>query len=118
MNNRIKEIRKNTGYSQEKFGKVIGVSRDTIANIEAGRIEIKDIFITSICREFSINEEWLRTGNGEMKMALTRNQEVADFADELMAEVDESFKKRLIIALSKLNASDWEVLAKIADELK
>lgn len=66
MNKRIKNIRGNEKLSQEKFGKKIGVSRDTIANIEAGRIEIKEIFITSICREFNINEEWLRTGKGEM----------------------------------------------------
>lgn len=66
MNNRIKEIRKQAKLSQEKFGNAIGVSRDTIANIEADRIEIKEIFITSICREFNVNEEWLRTGNGEM----------------------------------------------------
>lgn len=66
MNNRIKEIRKQAKLSQEKFGNAIGVSRDTIANIEADRIEIKEIFITSICREFNVNEEWLRTGQGEM----------------------------------------------------
>lgn len=117
MNNRIKEIRKDDGSSQEKFGKVIGVSRDTIANIEAGRIEIKDIFITSICREFSVNEEWLRTGQGEKYKKLTRNQEISDFANNLMEDLDESFRKRIILALSKLNENDWKVLEKIADEL-
>lgn len=62
MNKRIKEVRTSEKLSQEKFGKKIGVSRDTIANIEMGRIDIKDIFVTSICREFNINEKWLRYG--------------------------------------------------------
>ncbi len=117
MNKRIRAIRDEQKLSQEKFGKIIGVSRDTIANIEAGRIEIKDIYITSICREFNINEEWLRTGEGEMRKELTRNQEIQSFANDIMENVDESFKKRFMLALSKLNESDWETLEKIVNEL-
>ena len=52
-----------------------------------------------------------------MREKRTRNQELAIFANEIMEDVDESFKKRLVLALSKLNESDWETLKKIADEL-
>lgn len=117
MNKRIRAIRDEQKLSQEKFGKTIGVSRDTIANIEAGRIEIKEIYITSICREFNVNEDWLRTGEGEMRKERTRSQEIGAFANEIMTDVDESFKKRFLLALSKLNESDWETLEKIATEL-
>lgn len=118
LNKRIRLIRDEEKLSQEKFGKVIGVSRDTIANIEAGRIEIKDIFIASICREFRINEDWLRTGKGEMKKGRNKNEEISIFLNDIMEDVDDSFKKRFIRALSKLNESDWETLSKIADELE
>lgn len=118
MKDRIKQIRKDKELTQTEFGEKIGVKGNTITNYETGLRNPTDAVIHSICREFSINEEWLRTGNGEMKMKLNRNQEIADFADELMQEVDESFKKRLVIALSKLKESDWEVLQKIAEELK
>lgn len=118
MNNRIKEVRESQKLSQSKFGEKIGVSRDTVANIEAGRIEIKEIFIKSICKEFEINEDWLKTGQGEMKKILSRTQEIGAFANDVMGEMDESFKKRFILALSKLNERDWETLEKIADVLK
>lgn len=117
MNNRIKEVRRMTGYSQEKFGKEIGVSRDTIANIEAGRIEIKDIFITSICRTFSINDVWLRTGYGEMKKEKNKDEEILEFLSEIMNDVEDSIKKRMISALIKLDSKDWEAIERIADKL-
>ena len=118
MKDRIKKVRKDKGLTQTEFGEKIGVKGNTITNYETGLRNPTDAVILSICREFSINEDWLRTGNGEMKMKLTRNQEIGDFADNLMGELDESFKKRLIIALSKLKESDWEVLERIAEELK
>lgn len=66
MFKRIKEIRAEINLNQSEFGKRIGLSRDTVANIEGSRAEIKDIYIKSICREFHVNETWLRTGEGEM----------------------------------------------------
>lgn len=66
MNERIKELRKALKMTQAAFAGALGVSRDTVANIECARIEIKDIFIVSICREFGASEEWLRNGTGDM----------------------------------------------------
>lgn len=66
MDKRIKEIRESAGLTQVEFGKKIGLARNTIANYETGNRIPSNIVINSICREFGINEEWLRTGNGEM----------------------------------------------------
>ena len=115
MNERIKLIRKNFDMSQEKFGKTIGVSRDTIANIESDRIEIKDIFITSICREFNINENWLRTGNGEMFNPISKNEEIADMISDVIKSDEKDFKRRLISALARLDDTGWENLEKLID---
>lgn len=66
MDKRIKEIRESAGLTQVEFGKKIGLARNTIANYETGNRIPSNIVINSICREFGINEEWLRTGKGEM----------------------------------------------------
>lgn len=66
MNTRIKFLRKNSGLTQEKFAERIGLKQNSIALIESGKRNISDQAILSICREFGVREEWLRTGNGEM----------------------------------------------------
>jgi len=66
---RIRDVRKNDlGMTQTEFGKTLGVSRSVIKNIELNalaRPEQKDPLIKLICKEFGINEHWLRTGEGE-----------------------------------------------------
>lgn len=66
LKNRIKKIRKDVGLTQVKFGERIGVKGNTITNYENGLRNPTDAVILSICREFNINEKWLRTGEGEM----------------------------------------------------
>lgn len=68
MNNRIKKIRETLNLTQEEFGKKIGTARNTIANYESGNRKPSNAIITSICREFDINEEWLRYGIGDMEI--------------------------------------------------
>ena len=66
MNERLKELRERLGLNQVEFGTRIGVQRSTISNYEQGlRVPI-DAVITLICREFNVNETWLRTGDGDM----------------------------------------------------
>ena len=67
MNKRLKQIRNNLGLSQEEFGKKIGIeSRAHISSLENGTRNITDRIIKDTCREFGINEKWLRTGDGDM----------------------------------------------------
>lgn len=66
MNARIRELRKNLGLSQTEFGERLGLKQTTIAGYETrGRTPI-DAVVSLICREFSVNETWLRTGDGDM----------------------------------------------------
>ncbi len=67
MNDRIKMIRKDNGLSQQKFADKLGISRGNIAAYEVGKNLPSDAVISLICTKFDINEDWLRTGNGEMK---------------------------------------------------
>ena len=63
---RVKAIRKAKEMTMEKFGKRLGVTRTAISNIESGNRGVTEQMLTSICREFNVNEDWLRNGVGEM----------------------------------------------------
>lgn len=76
MKNRIKRIRKEAGLTQKEFAEKLGIKQNTVATYEMGRIGVSDAVIISICREFNINEEWLRTGLGDM-----HSDADMDFAD-------------------------------------
>ena len=118
ISERIRFLRKEKLHlTQEALGEPLGLTRANIANIEAGRIAVTERVIISLCKEFKINEEWLRTGEGDMFVPLTRSEAIAEFAGSLMKEEDASFKKRLIEALAKLNEQEWEVLEGIARKL-
>lgn len=78
-NKRIKEIRKALKLTMEEFGSRLGVNRSTISRIESGGINVTEQMRRAICREFGINEAWLRDGIGEMR-ELIYGEEVAAFA--------------------------------------
>ena len=63
---RIREVRKKVGITQDDFSKKIGAARNTITNYEIGSREPMEVTIKAICREFNVNYEWLKEGIGEM----------------------------------------------------
>lgn len=113
---RIKKIRKEFDLTQTEFANRIGSAQNTIARYEMNNRTPSASVIVLICKEFNVNEEWLRTGNGEMFMLCSRNQAITDFAENLINEPD-SFKKRLFEGLAALDEKDWEYLEKIAMKL-
>ncbi len=116
MKNRIELIRQNLGYSQDKFGEILGVTRSSVCAWEAGRRNISDSIIKSICREFDINEEWLRTGNGEMKLISSEDDEVMKYVGLLLKDREDFVAqkiKRFIIGYEKLDAEDRKVVEKL-----
>lgn len=66
MKSRIKKIRKELDLTQQEFANKIGISRGNVGAYEVGKNAPSDAVISLICREFNVNEEWLRTGVGEM----------------------------------------------------
>lgn len=99
--------------TQQKFADKLGVKRNTVGQWECGINAITDQVITSICREFNVNEDWLRTGQGEMFIKQTRDEQIASFIGSIQSSEDDSFKKRFISMLSSLDESEWEVLEKM-----
>lgn len=119
MKNRIKQIRKaSENDSQEKFAKSLGLSRTFIAQVETGTNTFSDRTIKDICRIYKVNEEWLRTGEGEMKQPRSDNEVIAEFVNDVMESKSDDFRKRLINALSQLNEDEWKVLEELAKKMQ
>lgn len=114
---RVKQIRKDNGLTLEKFGEKVGVTKQTISRIENDINSLTDQMVLSICREFDINEEWLRTGEGEKEIALSKEEYIADFVSRVLKSKDDSFKKRYISMLSRLDEKGWEALEQVASAM-
>lgn len=84
MKDRIKQLRNTLGLTQEKFAERLGVKRNTIATYEIGRNEPIDAVISLMCREFNVNETWLRTGEGEMFKEHSPSDEVGYYVEDLL----------------------------------
>lgn len=96
MKDRIKKIRKKNQLTQAAFGERIGVKGNTITNYESGARNPTDAVLLAICREFNVNEKWLRTGEGDMELQLNRED-------------------RHFINVGKLQRTDDETIIRWAD---
>ena len=117
LNERIKKLRRTLDLTQQEFADKIGIKRNSLANYETGRNTPIDAIVVSICREFNVNEEWLRNGIGEMFLPTDRNADIARLTKQLLDEESDSFKNRLISILSNLSVEEWQYLEKRAKEL-
>lgn len=113
---RVKEIRKAKGLTLEKFGDKIGLKKNSISQIENGKNELTEANAKAICREYNVNEEWLKNETGEMFL-VDRQDQIAKLTADLFKGEKNSFKERLILALAGLNESEWEMLEKIAEKI-
>lgn len=120
MNERVKELRSTLNLSAEKFGGRIGVTRSAISKMELGVCKVSEQSIISICREFNVNEEWLRNGTGEMFNTLSQDEELAYIVGQALPHADD-YVKNTFIALGKLSKEftpdDWAVVKKFVDAL-
>ena len=115
MKERIKQVRKEAGLSQTKFGDRIGVTLSAVQKWEMGHNVPDSSSIKLICDKFGINETWLRTGAGEMKSANSRSVEMAALVKDLMADSPESFRVALVTTLLRFDPDgpEWEILERI-----
>lgn len=117
MKDRIVRLRKHLGFSQQEFADKLNIKRGTVANYECGRNEPIDAVINLICREFNVNEAWLRTGEGEMFLSLDREMELAKLTVDLFKESSDSFKNRFISLLARMDDDEWALLEGIVEKL-
>lgn len=102
MKERLKLLRKALKLNQQEFADKIQVKRSTVAGYERGSTNLSERTIADICRVFYVNEDWLRTGEGEMFRARnTTNEELALQVGKLL-KTDDEFTKNLFLEYLKL----------------
>ena len=113
-NERVKQLRKFLDLTLEKFGDRLGVTKVAISNIENGKRAVTEQMSKAICREFNVNEGWLRNGVGDMF-----KQRDGSFS-EILSELDDSdddFIKSFITVYMELDEDSKEVLRQIATKM-
>ena len=114
MNNSIRELRKALGLSQDEFAGKLGLTRGAITNIELHKTKPKPLLVDLICATYNVNAHWLRTGEGEMFPPRTEKDELSAFYETMLKENGNSPKRRLLLALSRLDDAQWQILMNLA----
>ena len=117
MNERIKKILEELGLKKVEFAERLHISRPYASELCSGAKAPSDRTISDICREFGVNEHWLRTGEGEMFVQDTQSEQVAAFLADLTKDDSDTFKKRFVEMLAGLSPADWELLERMAEKL-
>ena len=116
LNERVREVRKSTGLTLEKFAIRLGVTKAAISNIENGNRNVSEQLIKSICREYSDDETWLRTGNGD-KMFMLELDEDTMLVESLLNDVDNpvyELIKKFMKLYNSFGPTERAVLEKLA----
>lgn len=119
---RIRAIRKEKGLTLIAFGDKIGISNPAVSNIENGKTNPSNQTILAICREFGVDEVWLRTGVGDPFCAKTRKDKIAEYFGQVLAGDRTETEELLIEVMSETPVDEWlaiaNVLKRYADKTK
>ena len=117
MNERIKELRKELNLTLEKFGERLGIQKATLSKIENGTVSITERNIAAICREFNVNENWLRTGEGDIHIQISEEDELMQWAGKVLSKQSSDFQYRFVKMLMGLTEEQWQVFEDKVREL-
>ena len=114
MNERIKLLFEQSGKSKAAIAQALDVTPSYITKLtNKADATPSSRLISAICREFRVEERWLRTGEGEMFVQSTRAQLLADFMADVMTDTEDSARLALVSLLADLDVEDWEAINKI-----
>ena len=117
MNERIKKLRKELDLTQQKFADRLGVKRNTVGQWECGINAITERVIYSICREFNVNEDWLRYGEGEIFEEMSEQDKIMKYTAMLLRDTDSAVASAIqsfIFTYEQLDDTSKATLEKIA----
>lgn len=115
IGDRIKLIRKSEGITQLALAEKIGLKRNTIASYEIGTVVPSDRTINNICRAFGIDENWLRTGDGDMYAKLSEDTQLSNFMEQIK-DSDDDFIKGFIKKYWGLTDEEKAVIRKMSEK--
>ena len=114
---RIRFVRKKRyDMTQEEFAKQLHVSRSNLGNVETGNVEATDRLIQDICRVFGVNEEWLRSGNGEIFRQLSETDKLAK-AIAMVETSEDDLIKGILVAYAELPEEKRAVVRELVDKI-
>ena len=107
--------------SMEQFGERLGVQKSAISKIEKGDRSLTEQMLKAICREFNINEEWLRTGDGDMPLKLSEDEEIADLVSDVLEDGKNNAFYGIILEIirtyNELSPGSQEVIRQFSEKL-
>lgn len=116
INERIGIVLERSGKTKTAFGESLKVSQQYISKlVKTGNPS--ELLIDDICEKYHVRKEWLLYGTGDPEQPLDRKEEIAKLTADLFKGQKNSFKERLILALSRLDEDEWALLEKIAEEI-
>ena len=121
LKDRIKTLRKVLDLTQQEFADKLGIKRNTVATYETGKSNPSDAAVLLICKTFNINEEWLRTGKGEMFKEIQPDSEYMKAARDICSNNDEAAMKA-VVSYWKMDPEFkkifWDKLLEVAEIYK
>lgn len=111
---RFKAARKALGLTQVEFAEKLGMTQAGISAIESGRVKTSDRMIQILSNTFSISAEWLRTGEGEMLVEPSEDEQLAQFVGEVLAGRPDDLRRAFLVAMAQLDENGWKCLAGFA----
>lgn len=115
MHSRIKQLRSSLGLNQTEFGEKLGVKQTTVASWESGNRTPTESALRSICREFGVNELWLRHGDegGPMFKELSRKDAIAAYMGKLLSGERSELEEKLIDFMAATDVEQWDKLLEL-----
>ena len=111
---RFKAARKALGLTQVEFAEKLGMTQAGISAIESGRVKTSDRMIQILSNTFSISAEWLRTGEGEILVEPSEDEQLAQFVGEVLAGRPDDLRRAFLVAMAQLDENGWNSLAGFA----
>nr|DAG37821.1 MAG TPA: hypothetical protein [Caudoviricetes sp.] len=118
ISDRVAELIKALGLNKTSFARRLGLSQPFVSQIANGSATPSDRTISDICREFHVDEHWLRTGEGEMFVRLSLEEELAQYAAQVLTDPDQDIARMILRVMAHLDPSDWERIREVAQMIK
>ena len=117
INDRISYLIKNLDCTKTDFAEKLHVTSSFISAVCAGKKQPSDRTISDICRVFNVSLAWLQDGTGEMYVKRSATEDLAILFNGVLADSDESFRKRFVSALLELPPEFWDEAEKFVKKL-
>lgn len=116
INTRIAAVIQASGLTKTAFAERVKVSQQHISRLAKDGTP-SERTILDICREFNVSERWLRTGEGEMFVQLSREEEITKFAMEIIRDPGSEFQRQLLTTMARLEPAQWKLMEQMLDQL-